>query len=178
MGQVPQKSYEYFEQHDISIEAFAHDWDEELAVPEEFWPFEPGSWHDCDDLLHETGVELHEDSRITVYDEANEVVWSSSLDLDTLDSHSVILTEAREVYSSDQPIGTCVYIGQSSEKGLFFDGQVEIDGDFDPAKLSLTYDDCEGQCLVTAVSYADQEVYSENMDTVSKGLYHTLTRIE
>ena len=177
IGTVKPAVYEYFDTNDIDIEEFAGDWDNELEVPEEFQPFTPGEWHDCDDIAHETGADITS-SMIRVYDELGNPVWESDLDLDALAKHSIEMNCYEEVYPDDTaPAGSYYYIGQSVEKGLFFEGEIHLTAPFDPKLLSLSYGDYDGWELCNSVVYNGEDIDNENYDTSGKGMYHSLNRV-
>lgn len=178
MGKVAEKVYDYFEENAVDIEEFAGDWDGELAVPEEFHPFNPGDWHDCDNIAHETGVDMSS-GEIVVFDETGAIVWTCDLDLTQLEQQGVKASSSEEVYPADDlAAGDCYYIGQSIEKGLFFGGEFEIRAPFDPKLLELSYGDYDGWELCSSVAYNGEFIDSNDYDTSGKGMYHTLAKVE
>ena len=152
---VPRKQYEYFRDNNIDIEEFASDWDNESEVPEEMQPFEPGSWHECDDVAHENGCELSDSNYITVSDETGEQHWQSNLGYSTLTDAGIEVDETDEFLCSDREdrANTVGFVGQSIEKGCFFEGELELTAPFDPAKLAISYMDVEGWSLINSVTY-------------------------
>jgi hypothetical protein len=58
MGKVPRKCYEYFKRNNIEIDEYASSWDDDVQVPEEYQPFEPGSPYECDDICHVSGATM------------------------------------------------------------------------------------------------------------------------
>jgi hypothetical protein len=177
MGKVASKVYDYFEDNAIDIEEFAGDWDGDLEVPEEFHPFNPGDWHDCDNIAHETGVDMSS-GEIVVFDETGAIVWSCDLDLTQLEQQGVKASSSEEVYPEDDlSTGDCYYIGQSIEKGLFFGGEFELRAPFDPKLLELSYGDYDGWELCSSVAYAGEFIDSNDYDTSGKGMYHTLAKV-
>ena len=171
LGSVPREQYEYFRDNEIDIEEYAWDSDNEQEVPEEMQPFEPGSWHECDDVAHENGCELSDYNQITVFDEHGKEHWHSSLDHTKLNDAGVEVDEADEYMCADRSDreNTVGFIGQSVEKGVFFEGELELREPFDPAKLAISYCDIEGWSLITGVTYdgVDLEGY-DGYDTRGK----------
>lgn len=151
LGTVKREAYDYFESNEVDIEEYASDWDNEQDVPEEFQPFEPGSWHDCDNLAHNCGAES-ESAYITVTDENDNVLFDAL----TIEAFMDIGTEqevAEEIFPEETlEDGDVYFYGQSHEKGLFSVFEVEADS-FDPAKLVLVVSDINGWELVTGVTY-------------------------
>lgn len=168
MGTVKREFYDYVKANDIDLDEFA--WESETKVPKELWPFEPGCWHECDDLAHASGVEFDPNSWIRVYDEKDNEAWEHCLDAGALLELGVDSEIDHEVYAEDRPPGTCVFIGQSIEKGLFFQGEVRLTAPFDPAKLKLHYNEYQGWCLITGVSYDGEELDAEDYSTDGKGM--------
>lgn len=178
IGHVDKKSVDYFDQNDIDIEEFADDWDNELEVPEEFQPFVPGEWHDCDNICHNSGAEMSDLNQLTVYDENGKEVWSCAMDPAVLADAGVQVECVEEYYVNDQAAGSVVFVGQSSEKGQFFDATVELRMPFDPKKIKIFYGDFDGWNLHTAVFYNDEELDGwDHYDTTGKGNYYSIHRI-
>ena len=50
------------------------------------------------------------------------------------------------------------FIGQSVEKGCFFEGELNLTAPFDPAKLAINYSDIEGWSLITGVTYDGEDI--------------------
>jgi hypothetical protein len=178
VGRVDQKVYDYFEDNAIDIEEFAGDWDNELAVPDEYQPFIPGEWHDCGDIIHETGVDMSS-GEIVVYDETGAMIWSCDLDIAQLEQQGVQASCSEEVYPGDDlAAGSCYYVGQSVEKGLFFGGEFELRAPFDPKLLELSYGDYDGWELCSSVAYNGEFIDNNDYDTSGKGMYHSLHKVD
>lgn len=179
VGTVERNAYDYFQENDIDLDEFSNDWDNETSVPEDCQPFSPGEWHDCDNLAHETGVEMSELCYITVTNtDTRETLFEAGLDPDSLEELGVKADCCDEVYAEHHK-GTPIFVGQSVEKGTFFDGTVRITEPFDPKKLSLTYSDIEGWLLCSTVEYDGESV--EGMDgysTTGKSMEYTLKCID
>lgn len=159
IGTVSREIYDHFQDNDIDISDYASDWDNEAEVPEELQPFEPGNWYDCDNICHESGATMDDCSYITVFDEKGNKVWESSLDPNTLDEdHGIEAEESEEVYINEQAPGTCVFVGTSSEKGLFGAYEIELKQPFDPKKLKFHYGDYEGWAIMSFVEYNDESL--------------------
>lgn len=172
MGSVDPKVYKYFQDNDISIEDYATSWsDEESGVPEELQPFSPGSWYECDNIVHENGVEMNDACMIEVDDENGETVWSCSLDPGDLEDHGVTVEAGEEYYVSQLPPGTVVFFGQSFEKGGFFEGRLPLEQPFDPKKFTLSYVDVEGWPVNTGLMYNGEELCSDDYSTTGKSMH-------
>lgn len=177
IGTVAREIYDYFEEHGIEIEEYASDWDNEQDVPDEFQPFEPGSWYDCDDLLHNCGPCV-DDAYITVTDSNGDyvhdaVTFAAMIDLGTE------YEEVDEVYPhNDLAAGEAYFIGQSFEKGSFLSYEVDAEV-FDPAKFVLNTADCDGWELIVGAKYdgVDLEDLGE-LSTMGKGAEFQLVLVE
>ena len=151
IGKVKREVYDYFDENEVDIEEYASDWDNEQDVPEEFQPFEPGSWYDCDDLAHNCGPSV-DDCYISVLGE-DDVVLYDSLTLGAFEDLGAEQKQEEEVYpNEDLDEGEVYFYGQSHEKGHFLTFEVEAES-FDPSKLVFTTCDYDGWELVTGASY-------------------------
>jgi len=166
-GRVSQASYDYFDEHDIDLEDYATEWDNEQEVPVESQPFPPGEWHDCDDLAHEFGTDIN-DTFVTVTDADNNVL------LDNVDYPNLLRmganSECDEIYPEDKvEAGTSYFIGQSYEKGLFYSFEVETDA-FEVSRLTICTSDVDGWELVTNIQYNGEDLEDlGEMSTDGKG---------
>ena len=175
LGSVDRKIYEYFKQNDLDIEEYSWDSDyaEENNIDEDMQPFEPGAWHDCDDVAHESGCELSEYNVIIVCDENGQEVWRCDLDYEQLENAGIEVECYDEILCSDRSDteGTVGYIGQSVEKGTFFDGPLELTAPFDPKLLKIGYGEYEGWCLIGSVMYDGEDVEgTDGYDTRGKSM--------
>ncbi len=172
MGTVDRKVYDYFRKHRIDLSEFAWDgvYAEENNVPENMQPFYPGSWHDCDNMGHCWGVDRSAGT-IQVDDENGNTVYEKSLD-DIVgydeENPEPEWSCGEEVWIDSQPAGTVVFIGTSSEKGTFFEADLELKMPFDPSKLCLHYDEVDGNEIITSVSYDGEELNNDGGDTNGK----------
>jgi hypothetical protein len=176
-GRVDRAKYDYLKDNNIDIEEYASDWDNEKEVPDDMMLFEPGNWHDCDDAAHESGVEMDAGCEVTVLNENDKEVWTHNLLIDDLVNDGCTVTDSSNFNSSDEKAGTCIYVGQSTEKGTFFEGEIKLTEPFDPKKLSFDYSEVEGWQLCGWVKYDGEDIDSDSGDTWGKGMYHTLTCI-
>lgn len=160
LGSVPREQYQYFRDNEIDIEEYAWDCDNEQSVPEEMQPFTPGEWHSCDDVAHESGCELSEYNYITVTDENGKDHWECKLGYSELTDAGVEVDETEESLCSDRSDreNTVGFIGQSVEKGVFFEGELNLTAPFDPAKLAINYSDIEGWSIITGVTYDGEDI--------------------
>lgn len=179
MGKVPRRAYDYFKDQKIDLEEYAFDWDNETGVPQELQPFYPGQWHDCDNMCHESGVEMSSSCTIEVYDENNNEIWSHNLDAGELDEEGFEVIESQEVYASMQEDGECVFYGQQFEKGTFFQGELELTAPFDPKQLKFYYSDIEGWPVCGGLEYKENDIEGcDGYDTVGKSSAYYLWLVD
>lgn len=158
MGRITKEQYEFWRNRDDLAE-FAYDWNGDIDVPEDMKIFNPGDWHECDDLAHENGCEFSDCCMVRVHDEAGNEVFSCALSYSALEQQGVFVEgisdeEYRVGYDSDAKY---YFFGQHFEKGCFQTYTIE-DYKFDPAKLNFRINDIEGWALVTGVSYMSEEL--------------------
>jgi hypothetical protein len=169
IGEISSEAYDYWiSQDDKTLDDYVADWDNEMEVPEFARIFQNGEWHECDDIAHESGVEMCELSQITVYDENNEEVWQHNLDPYDLDEINITANEETEIYISELRAGTTVFYGSSIEKGMFFGGDLNLTTPFDHKKLSFRYCDLEGTKVFLGMQYASEDLDSDDYDTTGK----------
>ena len=181
LGRIPEEAYDFWQGRD-DLADFAYDWDGEFGhVPADARFITDGAWHDIDDICHESGCEASDACSINVTDALEDrEIWSSNLDLDNLAAKGVD-TQSHSHYRphDDEPDGTCVFTGQSFEKGVFFSGTVRITAPFDPANLSISWIDCDGWRLISSVTYDGEEVDGYGAySTTGKSSHFEVSRVE
>lgn len=160
MGKIDRATVDHFRENKISVENYATSWDDdgdEFDVPEELQPFTPGSWYDCDNIEHCSGPEFG-GATIEVRDENGEVVWEQELGHSLEDQGCTVecfCDEQIDEYCNDEQ---AVFVGQSFEKGTFFDGEFELKQPFDPAKFKFTYSDVAGWSILNVVEYDGEDI--------------------
>jgi hypothetical protein len=160
MGTVDRKIYDYFRQRRLDLSDFAWDSDyaDENEIPEDMWPFPPGSWYECDNMAHAHGVSRNAGT-LQIEDENGNVVYERSLeDCDGGSDDSPELSCGDEVWIDEKPAGTVVFIGSSNEKGTFFEADLPLTMPFDITKLTLNYDEIDGEELVNSVYYDGEDI--------------------
>jgi hypothetical protein len=169
--------WDYFRKNKIDVSSYAYDFDNEAEVPEKVQPFEPGQWHDCDDIAHESGVELSEACGIEITGPDGAVIWKSTLDIDALEEQGVQVTQFSEDYVYQQPVGSFVFYGQSFEKGTFFDAEFTLNKPFDPTRLELLYCDVDGWLICSSVNYDEESVENYDISTTGKSAEYAFYRV-
>jgi hypothetical protein len=170
MGTVDRKIYDYFRARRLNLSDFA--WDSDYAddhnIPEEMWPFTPGSYYDCDDMGHVHGVDRNAGT-LQICDENEETVYERRLeDITGGDEDEPEWGGGEEVYIGSKPPGTVVFLGVSNEKGTFFDGELPLKQPFDITKLTLSYDEFDGNDIIGGVEYDGEIIDNWGADTSGK----------
>jgi len=158
-GKVDRAVYDYFKEKRIDIEQYATDWDDLFGdVPSELQPYSPGSPYDCDGLFHASGAELSNLNEIVVNDENGDQHWTCAAGLNELEDAGVTVNEHGGCDFDDLPEDTVVHWGGQGEKGTFFDGEIELTQPFDPKKLTVNYENCDGWWIINYVEYDGVEI--------------------
>ena len=164
MGTVDRKIYDYFRHRRLDLSDFAwqSDYANENNIPEDMWPFPPGSWYECDNMGHAGGVSRNAGT-LQIEDENGETVFQKSLEEITGYEDSDENPEPEwscneEVWIGSQPDGTVVFIGNSNEKGTFFEADIPLNMPFDIRKLTLQYDEIDGEEIVNTVIYDGEQI--------------------
>lgn len=160
MGTVDRKIYDYFKHRrlDLSDYAWDSDYADEHEIPEDMQPFPPGSWYECDDMAHAHGVSRNVGT-LQIEDENGEVIYERSLeDISGGDDNEPEWSCNDEVWIDEKPAGTIVFIGNSNEKGTFFEADLPLTMPFDITKLTLNYDEIDGEELVNSVEYDGEDI--------------------
>ena len=179
VGSITPEQCAYWKDHDL--DEHCSDWDNAMKVPDGMGICRDGSWHECDDIAHENGVEFSDLCYITVYDSNDNQVWQSCMGVDELEAHGIESEGFAndEIYVRYDSSSTHAFIAQSIEKGTFFTGEFETLGRFDPAKLSFSLIDVEGWTLVAGVSYASRVIDDTGgYSTTGKSLEYRVFEVE
>ena len=158
-GTVDRATYDYFKEKKIDIEQYANDWDDLFGdVPRELMPFSPGSPYDCDNLFHASGAELSNSNEIVINDEHGNQHWACAAGLNELEDAGVDVNQWAGCDFDDLAEDTIVHWGGQGEKGTFFDGEIELTQPFDPKKLTVNYENCDGWWIINNVEYDGVEI--------------------
>jgi hypothetical protein len=142
--------------------AWQSDYADENNIPEDMWPFPPGSWYECDNMGHAHGVSRNAGT-LQIEDENGNVVFEKSLEditgyEDSDGNPEPEWTCNDEVWIGSQPDGTVVFLGNSNEKGTFFEADLPLTMPFDASKLTLGYDEIDGEEIVNYVEYDGEQI--------------------
>jgi hypothetical protein len=160
MGTVDRKIYDYFKRRrlDLSDYAWDSDYADENNIPEELQPFPAGSWYECDNMGHAGGVSRNAGT-LQIEDEKGDVIYERRIeDLSGGEDDEPEFQCNDEVWIGSQPDGTVVFLGNSNEKGTFFEADLELKMPFDITKLILGYDEIDGEEIVNFVEYDGEQI--------------------
>lgn len=159
-GKVDRKIYNYFKENKYDIEEYAGDWDGDWSdrIPAELQPFSPGNPYDCDDLWHASGAELSDLNEITITDENGNDIWTHVAGWNALEDSGVVVAEMGGCELDDLDENTVVFNGAQGEKGCFFDAEFILKAPFDPKKLRIGYENCDGWYIINYVEYDGEEL--------------------
>ena len=159
-GTVDRKIYDYFKEKKIDIEEYATDYDDSFSdIPRDLQPYSPGSPYDCDNLFHASGAEVSNLYEIQVNDETGAEHWTCAAGLNELEDAGVTVDQMGGCDFEDElPEDAIVHWGGQGEKGTFFDGEFELRAPFDPKKLRIGYENCDGWWIINFVEYDGEEI--------------------
>jgi len=157
-GRVDRKIYDYFKAQKIDMDEYASSYDEFEGMPVEMQPFTPGSPYECDGLFHASGAELSDLNSIEVFDETGKTHWECTAGLNDLEDKGVVVDEYGSTDLDDLESGEVAFWGGQGEKGCFFDGEIYLKAPFDPAKLRIIYETCDGWSIINGVEYDGVEI--------------------
>ena len=162
MGTVERDVWDYCLENQVDLSEIA--WSDEETVQDEMGldvdrlPFTPGSWYECDNMVHTNGVSRNAGT-LQIEDENGTVIFEKRLeDMDGGSDDGPEWSCNDEAWIGSKPVGTVVFIGTSNEKGTFFEGNIELTQPFDITKLTLGYDDIDGEELINSVTYDDEDI--------------------
>lgn len=170
MGTVDRKIYDYFKHRRLSVSDYA--WDSDYAddnnIPEEMQPFPPGSWYECDNMGHVSGVDRNSGT-LQVCNENGETVYEISLeDIDGCSDDSPEISCCDEVWIDSKEPGTVVFVGVSTEKGTFYEAEINLTQPFDSSKLCINYDEIDGNEIINMLTYNGEDIDNNGGGTNGK----------
>ena len=159
-GRVDRKIYEYFKAQRIDMEEYAGDWDGIFNdnVPRELQPFSPGSPYDCDGLFHASGAELSDLNEIRVDSDDGQELWVHNCGYSDLEDSGATVNQMGGEDLDDLDENEVVFWGGQGEKGCFFDAEFVLKQPFDPKKLTIGYENCDGWYIINSVEYDGEEL--------------------
>lgn len=162
MGTVSRESWDYCMANQVDLMDVA--WSDEDTVQYDMGldldrlPFHPGNWYECDNLAHTNGASK-DAGTLCITDENGDTVFEQSLDsLDGSSNDSPEWECGDEVWIGQEPEGSVVFVGSSNEKGTFFEGDIQLRAPFDITKLTLIYEEIDGEAMVNSATYDGEDI--------------------
>jgi hypothetical protein len=170
MGTVDRKIYDYFKHRRLSVSDYA--WDSDYAddndIPDDMQPFPPGSWYECDDMGHVSGVDRNSGT-LQVCNEKGETVYEISLEnIDGCSDDGPEISCYDEVWIDSKAPGTVVFVGVSTEKGTFYEAEINLTQPFDSSKLCINYDEIDGNEIINMITYNGEDIDNNGGSTNGK----------
>jgi hypothetical protein len=82
-----------------------------------------------------------------------------------------------EVWIGSRKAGEIVFIGNSNEKGTFFEGEIPLTAPFNIELLELHYDEVDGEEIVNCVYYNGEEVENNGGSTNGKSSDFVMVKV-
>jgi hypothetical protein len=178
VGKVPTKAYNYFKKHKINLTNYAYDGGEFEDIPDDCRPFSESEWFECDDINHSYGLEMSENSEITITTDDNDIVWNHNLDFSDLEDVDVETALEEEIEINSRR-GQCIFFGERIEEGNFGSYDLPLTAPFDPERLTLVYNHIEGRSILIGISYNHIPLDpSYDASTEFKDTTFTLTKVK
>ena len=185
MGTVDPKVWDYCMANMVNLSDVA--WSDEDTVRDDMQldpdmlPFPPGSWYECDDMAHVSGVNRNAGT-LQIDDEHGTTVFQKTLEDITGFEDDNGNPEPEwscndEVWIGSKPKGTVVFIGTSNEKGTFFEAELPLTAPFDISKLTLCYDEIDGEEIVNSVTYDGEDIENWGGSTDGKSSDFAMVRV-
>ena len=179
MGTVDPKVWDYCMEHQVDLSDIAWDSDaaEDMDLDADLLPFPPGSWYECDDMAHVNGVSRNAGT-LQIEDENGETVFEKSLDDITGGADDEPEWSCMdETWIGSRAKGEVIFIGNSNEKGTFFEADLELKAPFDITKLILHYEEVDGEEIVNGVEYDGEEIDNWGGSTDGKSSDFVMVRV-
>ena len=182
MGTVDPKVWDYCLKHRIDIVDLAWgDYDEfteERGLDPDMLPFTPGSWYECDNMGHISGVSRSAGT-LQIEDENGNTVFEKSFDDITgggIDGEPEWCCND-EIWIGSRSKGEVVFVGSSNEKGTFFEGEINLKAPFNIEKLELHYEEIDGEEIINGAYYDGEEICNDGGCTDGKSSDMVMVRI-
>ena len=177
LGKISKKAAEFWQSEEMQEHfheyVFGPDWFEDehpdIKIPKYA---QIGVWHDMEDRGHESGA-AQGGAYLTINEVSNDTWGADHVRdifygplMDYVNEHEVeILND--ECHPDPKEY---TFVGVNSEKGTFYEGTMEIEGEFDPKKVSFGSTEIHEDTLITQIFYGDNTVDNNGGGTDGKAL--------
>ena len=179
MGTTTQEVWNYCMENQVDLSDIAWNSDacEEMDLDADMLPFPPGSWYECDNIAHTNGVS-RDAGTLQIEDENGNTVFEKSLDaLDGSSDDSPEWSCIDESFIGSRKKGEIVFVGSSNEKGTFYESDFELTAPFDVTKLTLCYEEVDGEEIVSGVQYDGEDLDNWGGSTDGKSSDFNMVRV-
>ena len=178
LGKISKKAAEFWQSDEMAEHlhgyVFSPEWFEEenpdIKIPKYA---QIGVWHDLEDRGHEWGADERH-AQLTI-NEVSDDTWDADHVRDIY--YGSLMDFAVEHDEVDMIIDEChpdpkeyTFVGLNSEKGTFYEGTIEIEGEFDPKKVSFSSMEMHNDTLITEILYDDEIVDNAGGGTDGKSM--------
>lgn len=160
-GRVSNLFFNIFEDEGLEFDEYAFDcdYDQEVDIPENIRPFDPGCYFEADEVVQERGPNVGL-SNILIYQD-EEIIYNCELEKLTTSSmplNGITIETVDPIYTEDflKP-GDAYFVVIRAEKGRFLSYEFETN-QFELKKLTIQSTDVEGTNLISAVYYDGEEL--------------------
>ena len=177
-GNITKQQYEYW--IDKELDDLIGDWNNEIEISEDFRFIKNGDWVECDNLIHRHACEFSEESKLIVYSEDGVEILNISLVEDVLTDAEINIENDITFRLSDHDDSPYIFHGVRYEKGTFFECNLELNEEFNPAMLTLIMDDLEEQRYVNGLTYngvSAENIGGDTRDTSSMFSVYNINNI-
>jgi hypothetical protein len=177
-GNITKQQYEYW--IDKELDDLISDWNNEIEISEDFRFIKNGDWVECDNLIHRHACEFSEESKLIVYSEDGVEILNISLVKDVLTDAEINIENDITFRLADHDDSPYIFHGVRYEKGTFFECNLELNEEFNPAMLTLIMDDLEEQRYVNGLTYngvSAENIGGDTRDTSSMFSVYNINNI-
>ena len=177
LGKISKRAAEFWQSEDMEEHfhnyVFGSEWFEEenpnIKIPKYA---QIGTWHDLEDRGHEWGAS--QDGAYLTINEVSDDTWNADHVrdifyaplMDYVNEHEVEI-HSDECHPDPKEYTFC---GVNSEKGTFYEGTIEIKGEFDPKKVSFGSTEIHQDTLITQIYYDNEDIDNSGGGTDSKSM--------
>ena len=126
-----------------------------------------GYWHDLDDIEHVCGADVDSCRVVVTSLDSGEEVYTSD-DVNLVHTTDQLVEEQKRGY---------YWTAYASEKGQHFYAELEIDGEFDPTKLTVNATNLDGEHIIDEVMYNEETLDNDGGSTETKSQSYELHEI-
>jgi len=171
VGKIKPQVFKYFSDNQIDINDYTN---ETVEVPKKFRPFDKGSWFECDDICHLHNAYFANGSKLIIK-RGLKTLSELNLSWNNLEKNKIEFENTKEIYISEMPHKSFIFIGKSFEKGTFFHSKIKL-REIDLKKLRIEYFDIEGEEIISEIIYDNKKLLNHDSFTTGQSLEFSLLK--